>query len=689
MSGLAVSRLCCASRRLATLILIAGAAVVIAGQGAVALAGGQEYGYQAQDLVLSVDTRWAGGASGGYYPVRVRVTNTGRARELRFVISEQDRIKNASPPLVERTVQLEQNATQQFTLSMPLINDANVAGLDVYEGGVRLEIPASRLVFSERIRNGPRRPALLVISPDHVGHVGCIPYEEAVDRLLASTLPSGVRGGSFAISDDQVIPPQGLPESWRDYTSLDIVALSLETLEALPPSARTPLIEWTEAGGNLIIYEVGEHPQKSARVARVLDLQNRKGKSEWRAAVPAEYQTLTPPVGRNMPRHPNQLNWDVTPEAFSTLDLLLGSVTVFPGQPYYGSSSDWGWWLNSMRPERWIWTSRWGAVGRAPQSEYMEFRVPGVGGVPVFAFLTLITLFTVAIGPVNYFVLWKKKQLYLLLVTIPVIALATTVSLFTYALVADGLGVKSRVRSFTVLDQGQKRAVSYGRVAVYAGLAPSTGLTFAPDTAILPVRPSEESFANVEVDWTNNQHLERGWLQSRTMLQYLAVAPRSERGRVDVEAHTQNAEQISASNGLPWTMDRLIVKDEFGVLYAQGEIASGATARLDRWDGKGTDSGPFGADALAAFNEEMSLDVTQTYSNLSDVVGSTDPVPVSFHNAFMEKNISRFRTPAEPYEKGGMARRTWLAVLRENPGIELGIRNTKMREGLHVWIGYY
>ena len=52
----------------------------------------------------------------------LRVTNTWKQRQLQFVIRDHDSSRNVHIPNVERIVLMEQNATQQFTLPIPLVN---------------------------------------------------------------------------------------------------------------------------------------------------------------------------------------------------------------------------------------------------------------------------------------------------------------------------------------------------------------------------------------------------------------------------------------------------------------------------------------------------------------------------------------------------------------------------------------
>ena len=100
---------------------------------------------------------------------------------------------------------------------------------------------------------------------------------------------------------------------------------------------------------------------------------------------------------------------------------------------------------------------------------------------PVGQFQFLVTLFAIAIGPLNYWLLKRANKLPMLLATVPIAAAGTTLLLFMYGLFADGFGVRARARTLTLLDQTQEEAVSWGRLSYYAGLAPRDGLAVPTD----------------------------------------------------------------------------------------------------------------------------------------------------------------------------------------------------------------
>lgn len=684
-------------------------------------AAGSEWSRRAHDLVLTVDTRWAGGANGGYYPIRIRMVNMARPCVLDFVFTGTG--GNGSPT-VARQVQIDQNATQQLTLPIPLVAQNGYGQLNIYENGRKLDQLSQHVALPDAQQDWLDRPSLLVISPTPAT-VDCSKFEDAVQSLASQGASSGVGywpGAPTPRSNDfQAISKELLPESWIDYTALDIVALPLATLEKIPAEARGALLKWTAAGGTLIVFEVGEAAEKSSDLARLLELSNRPPQSQtWRPAdtalrrpiaiaVDPSGVTIVPGSGVMMaskPRNPgdaapenvvnlaNTAVWPLAPETFSKLDFLAGRVYAFPANPFPGAPIDWGWWLNSANLSTVKWTSRHGLSSRRRHPEFFTFLIPGVGAVPVLEFVLLISLFTVAIGPVNYFLLWKRRQLYLLVVTIPAIAFLTSGALFGYAMLADGFGVQSRLRSFTLLDQYSKTAVSFNRISLYAGITPSAGLKFSPETAVLPIWPDDGAFETGSVDWTNTQHLANGWLRSRTPAQFETVSVRAERGRLDVRPAGEGA--MDVSNGLEWEIDQLVVKDEKGRLFAGRKLPAGAsttlsTARADDLKALAAAlaADPLVAPAGAASNEPNPFDRRSRHAWMGYSAYGVEQHPAAFNSSLLETHLNLLTKPAQEPAAGGLVPRTYLATFSRNPGIELGVARTRPSAGLYVLMGYY
>jgi hypothetical protein len=690
-------------------------------------AAGSESSRRAHDLQLSVDSRWAGGANGGYYPIRIRLTNFARPRSLEFVFGDSGG-SGSRAPSVSRVVTIDQNATQQFSLSIPLVAESTYGQLRVYENGRDLEELSQHVALPDAQRGWADRPSLLVISPTPAA-VDCTKFEQAVEALTsggATPRHAWMGGGAVGTrsNDFQVIPPQMLPEAWIDYTALDIVAIPLAALDKVPVESRSALLKWTSSGGTLVVYDVGGPADQSADLARLLDVASRPPQQKtWRHADPALHKPITivtegvvggipgtgfttmapaptlPAAANPADEQTKAINlantpvWPVAPDAFSRLDYLAGQVYAFPASPFPGAAVDWAWWLGSAKIQNLKWTSRYGNSSRQRHPDFFTYLIPGVGAVPVLAFVFLISIFAIVIGPVNYFVVWRRKQLYLLVLTIPVIAFLTSGALFGYAVIADGFGVQSRLRSFTVLDQHSKTAVSFNRISLYAGIVPSAGLKFSPDTAVFPIWPENSTFESGSLDWTNTQHLARGWLRSRTPAQFETISVRSERGRVDVKP--AGAGEIEVANGLPWNIDVLIVKDEAGRIYAARKLPAGASMK----------AGTAASESIQALSSALSADPLQAppgagtseYNPFDRASRRTmmyypyndQQTPASFGTSQLETYLKMLTRPAQEPAAGGLPPRTWLAVLSSNPEIELGVESTRASAGLQVVMGYY
>ena len=102
---------------------------------------------------------------------------------------------------------------------------------------------------------------------------------------------------------------------------------------------------------------------------------------------------------------------------------MLGTVCAFPGNPFPGTINDWLWLDKSCGEPSW--TVRHGFSPHIGTKDFFKFMNPGIHGVPTIAFLVLITLFSILIGPVNYLYLSRKKMLWLLLFTVPALACGT------------------------------------------------------------------------------------------------------------------------------------------------------------------------------------------------------------------------------------------------------------------------
>ncbi|MBX3440702.1 MAG: hypothetical protein KF861_24640, partial [Planctomycetaceae bacterium] len=371
--------------------------------------------------------------------------------------------------------------------------------------------------------------------------------------------------------------------------------------------------------------------------------------------------------------------------AFLRRPAMLGQVYLFADDPFPGTPHDWAWFLRSVPPEHRDWSARHGISARQGSDEFLKFLIPSVRGVPVLSFLLLITLFTIVIGPLNYVWLWKKRRLYLLVLTIPVLALGTSLALLAYSSIAHGFSTRSRARTLTMVDQRSNTAVSIARLSLFSGIAPTGGLQFSPETAVYPIWPRLGGFTSGSVDWTERQALP-GWLESRTRTQYLTVAHRDERGRLQVAPPTDGRMKIT--NGFEWTLEAVVVSDAAGELYFGKHIAAGAAAELT----------PLQDEQRTEFTSllrQSPLVAPSTSGESSDIFSwNFDPysrygenVPVRYESSMVEMlfaDLQHFRWDGAPIPPGAYA-----AAVAENPGIEFGVEKTRPEDSLHVLFGTY
>jgi hypothetical protein len=635
--------------------LVVVALVVAAPQ--VALASGEERTTVGDDLVIRTDTRWAGGAVGGYLPVRMEISNQARARSLVVEVTPSNRAHGAT---VKRVVGVDENASVRFTLSIPLTAFGQGL-LRVYDERGELTSHV-RLIGAAASFGVEMAPAMLVVSSRPVD---CTNYVTAAVGLRDANRFGGQRA-TDASALAEVLPPDSLPESWIDFSGLDLVAISRDDLADLKPTARSAVSKWVHCGGNLIVHHAGEPSKGFETLERLLEMNEN-------AAVGARW---------------TQSHGHKSPASFATRPLMLGLVCAFPDQ-LPDSQGDWSVFFSIVGDPRISWMQRHGMAPEVGTAEFYNFMNPGIRGVPVYAFMVLITAFAVLIGPVNYFYLRRKRLLWLLLVTVPATALVTSVLLVGYSVAAHGFSVKSRIRSLTVLDQKSHSAVTVARLALFAGVAPARGMQFSPETAVYPVFPRTIDPGAFTVDWTENQSLTSGWLLSRTRTQFLTIRHAEQRDRVDVK-QTQDG-GVAIVNGLPWELEAVLVADVSGRLLSARDVLPNATLPLA--GATETDRSDF-VRLLGRNRPELPDNFTFPVFNpfVGRRLGRIDmfgrPPDAHFDSNLMERLIQTWSRDltAKPT---CLSPRSFLAVLRQNPGVDTGVEPTTEQAGYHLLLGDY
>ncbi len=451
-------------------------------------------------------------------------------------------------------------------------------------------------------------------------------------RQLATLFPPSnyYRGGQFQVPPDdqlddlgtlrmlenvarvELLTPRDLPTRWIDYSCFDLVFISLadlKTLAASQPPVWQALCDWLASGPTLCVYDMELSDKRLAELEALLGLAGsaepkRDGASQgcWQTANPsriaeniralqprggtsyeveAEKAASQPPSPAASPAR--------KPEPFVVRPFYRGRVVAMQaGEPLAARAPEAAWLFNELGGPAWMWYQRHGLSLHRANDDYWNWLVPGIGRAPVGSFLILITAFVIVIGPINYFLLRRRRRLYLLLVSVPLGAALVTLTLFAYALISDGLGVRVRVRSFTEIDQRAGRAVSWSRQSYYAGLAPTGGLTFPETAAVFPLEQYPAGRQQGELGtqwlvWGEGQNLASGYISSRSTVQFLVVESGPSSRALLVESGPGDAEAW-ATNRLDATIDRLVVKDGQGRTLGTTQLDPGQRRRLNAID---------------------------------------------------------------------------------------------------------
>ncbi len=409
-------------------------------------------------------------------------------------------------------------------------------------------------------------------------------------------------------------PLADLLDRWLDYSNVDLLFIKLAELEQLSRENRgafDAILGWTAAGGNLCVSGMGENWERIQDLESLIGLPESKRRtiegappSGWAEPNPArwgepvhglEFETLGPFDGLSVPVNSSpgmaadatasQDNSPRTPAPkqahYTHLPYEMGLiVAIAPESPFPGEPAEWAWMLNSIGVDRFDWSKRHGVTVVGTNPDFLAFLIPGVGLAPVGAFRLLIVLFVVAIGPVNYWLLRRWRRLHWLMVTIPVGAAATTAALFGYAIIADGLDTRARVRSVTRIDQRNGRAVCWSRISYYAGLKPSRGLSFSDDIVVIPYErlPRLERRTRRDLIWGQDQWLVSGWINSRTPTQVITVRSRASQIGVAIDDASAATGKLGLTNGLGTPIQQLLVRTKDGKYFGVAGVAPNATA---------------------------------------------------------------------------------------------------------------
>ncbi|MEE8452285.1 MAG: hypothetical protein V3R99_10235 [Thermoguttaceae bacterium] len=731
-------------------------------------------------LELTLDTRWVDAP--GYRPVRIAVKPTipsPMERTLSVELLIRRNLGNDYDLRVAQDIEIPAGSDSVETiLSVPHHLMWNSYQLNVVENGrvlKGLSIPSTGVNNSSN-QFGDSMPSILIVGAEQrdTGHLASVVPRDEYDRYGNRYSTSVDQNGLAQLPTAIYRPGKDLSENWIDYTSLDVVCLSLEQFEGLDGPQRQAVLQWTHAGGNLWVYGIGEQwerleqldgltgqpfmppeeqpdpadpdgppasgslvsgslvtgslvsgppvPSKNKSSTRgwkfppekFFDWGQRGSSStsssaSWRVRTQVDQQGVgTVRIEREPSspdaRRPSQLDRFDKPH-FLLRHYGMGMIVAMAADdPFHGTEGEqeeWGWVFGAVGMHRCLWYQRNGVSMNRENREFWNFLIPGVGLAPVTEFCVLITFFVLAIGPVNYWLLKRWKRLHLLVVTIPVSATTVTLLLFGYAIVADGLATRVRVRSVTRIDQRRGEAACWARLSYYSGLAPSRGLIFSKDIAVLPLEetPSNSDYSSRalrrDVIWGENQWLASGWLSSRTPAQYLTIRSRSTGRGLDLIASDDTSGEPSVKNRLGTPIKQLAICSEEGQWYWAENVAVGATQPLEpialttvrmRLNTANFDNQPTTPDGMDQRYRGGIFGMSRRSRYWYRGQSSALILPTQ-STGRLERGIGSIGTSSSYDEMSPYEPRSYVAIVESSPEVVLGVASATEESGYHVILG--
>jgi hypothetical protein len=323
-------------------------------------------------------------------------------------------------------------------------------------------------------------------------------------------------------------------DNWLAYTPFDAVALNAADLATAPPGVTSALGDYLSAGGNLIVFGKGAVP------------------AAWRSA---EKTSLPGGV-----EHQTGLGrcFVIPMDNLSQLDArttrILRDAINSAARYWQTLPSDAG-----------------AANGLFPVVKNLK--------IPIRGIVIIMLAFVILIGPVNIILLNRRKRRTWMLWTIPAISFVTTLIVFAYSLLREGITPDTRIAGLTMLDQPNHHATTVGVTAFYCPLTPSGGLRFDYETEATPLIHAGYggSGNRREVDWTQTQHFTHGWVSARVPAHFHLRKSETRRERIQL---VNEDGKLQIVNGLGAPIPALWLADSHGNIYRAYNIAAGQKASL-------------------------------------------------------------------------------------------------------------
>jgi hypothetical protein len=165
----------------------------------------------------------------------------------------------------------------------------------------------------------------------------------------------------------------------------------------------------------------------------------------------------------------------------------------------------------------------------------LDVTLPGLE-LPYRALMLVLFLFAIVIGPLNLWFVKRSKKPVLLLFTVPAIAIVFSLALFAYGALAQGLDVRARAVTLTLLDQRTHHSTALETREIFAGLSPGKGLRPGPGAWMYwnPSSGSWDDRKRYTIDFGDGVEFSGDYLPARTPTRQTSITDRAARQRVEL-----------------------------------------------------------------------------------------------------------------------------------------------------------
>jgi len=501
---------------------------------------------EAEGLQVVVDYEWPDIGYGGYRPVRIKVHNLKEKREIVFQVDTSG--EDFFLEKCSYTLSLNRGQKTEFTLSVPwYFNVTGHCRLDTYIDGKKIDPLTVNLDLGDYVNI-----SYLVVD---------------MSKPDFNNLENFYHRNSFSC---EYLPADRLPHTWQSYIGLSRVWISFEVIKTMDDVKKRALVKWMNTGGSLHIYNCLPNENNMERIGPIL------------------FDGPIPAAVRKIPKSAKCGNCNKFHDEgkYPTYRCFDGFAGFLNFDPFY--SCDEAWWLDQEGSRRGPRTGNPNFSRTNPRFFKIDMQ-----SIPSGIFLLVTTIFILVIGPLNFFYFWKKKKLYMILFTCPLVAISTTLLLFLYALFNEGFYSRGTFNSMTVLDQTTKTASTTTNATFFAGVSPAEGLNFPRDYAISSFfhegfdnsdhfyysryyrRRNKAPQAALQVNWGGNLNLSSSWIPARQTTRLQIKNFGNVRKRLVIEK--PEIGRLKISNGLGTGIQFLVVRGFDGSFYSyNGHIGNGA-----------------------------------------------------------------------------------------------------------------